>query len=313
MTALYKHKRLDRNVEGGEKIRLSNAVEIFTFHHGNPTSAGRLLPGTVVIIDEEETRSALKKGFKFVHVTAAESGTSGYIPKWVVNDFLFAKHTKGEDWTGVSYGGDKWMMDANKNLHAFPIDPNQKQRCARCAASANKHKLMETEVVRNHCGKFAFSLGDDLLRGLDRGHLDSTGVMIGVLRTDRGWFFSHSGSNTHGLFASAVAKYGRETGLAPVRAAPSLAAADPFRVNPRNGTFPFATIAGFAGFAAGASIADLVCAAPKLIQAAYAANETPLVMSERWTGFAHGRFGDLDTIKSCDRCRRTLSFMLCPV
>jgi hypothetical protein len=57
----------------------------------------------------------------------------------------------------------------------------------------------------------------------------------------------------------------------------------------------------------------LVCAAPKLIQAAIRAGEWPYAMTEVY--FNPNQEGDypiLHTIESCDRCRRTVPYMLCP-
>jgi len=311
-TPLYQHGRLGKSIVGGEKFQLANRVQLFDFDHGNPVSQQWLEPGTLVTIDADETRKALRKGFKFVYVTAA-NGRQGFIPKWIVNDFLYAASKDNRDaLTGVSYGGDKWMMDAARNLFAFPIDDSNKQRCVKCGASANEHKLMETKEAKTLCADFAASLGDDLLRGLGRGHLGDTGVMIGVLETANAWIFAHSGMGTHDLFAGKVAKFGRERNLGVVHAAPSLQAADPFYVDDRGGTMPFATVRNFAQFGPAATIDTLVCAAPKLIQKAYSLNQKPITLSESWIGHAHEKFKDLDTIKSCDRCRKTVSYMVCP-
>jgi len=88
-TPLYQHGRLEKPITGGEKVHLTNRVQLFDFVHGNPQSGQWLEPGTIVTIDRDETRKVLKKGFKFVYVTAP-NGQTGFIPKWIVNDLIYA-------------------------------------------------------------------------------------------------------------------------------------------------------------------------------------------------------------------------------
>ena len=205
------------------------------------------------------------------------------------------------------------MMDGQRNLIAFPLDDSKKQRCAKCGAAANRHKVMETKEVKEVCGKFAAYLGEDLLRGLGRGHFGNAGVMIGVLKTtDDTWLFAHSGQATHGLFSGKVRAFGRDMKLGTVHEAPSLQAIDPFYIDDHGGTLPFARVQTLAQLPANTNIAGLFCAAPKLIQKALALQKYPDTLSERWVGQAHDSFEDMDTIKSCDRCRKTISLMLCP-
>lgn len=56
------------------------------------------------------------------------------------------------------------------------------------------------------------------------------------------------------------------------------------------------------------------CAAPKLIHAAIKNSEYPCAMTEVWfdPDRVHGMYPDEHTIESCDECRKTIPFLLCP-
>jgi hypothetical protein len=311
---LYRVKRNDKQVKGGTKVQITNQVTMFHFPvmFGTPVRRGQLDRNQTVEILADETKEALSKGIKFVYVRATMEGkqVEGYIPKSVINDFIFANSKNGFDTplTGVSYGGDKWTVDANQRPISFPVK-DKKAPCLRCGKSANLHKLYESEKISKICAEFAFDQSGDLLNELSP-NIMKRGVMIGVLQTYKGqYIFGHSGNLEHGAFEKAVGRFCGQNRIRNFVVAHKLQGTDTFYFNARENV-PFSEIQQLTG-ENNVVITDLHCAAPKLIQACYRCGDKPVFLSEKWLGDEHGSYEDLDTIKSCDTCRKFLPFMLC--
>lgn len=309
---LFVNKRSKIQVEDGFEVQITNEVELFKLVDDVPTSIRKLPVGTKVVVDAKKTRPLLKRGIKFVYVQTEID--NGYIPKYVINDFVFAQ--KFKEYTGVSYGGDKWTVDATGNAHAFPISDG-KHRCPACGRSANTHKLYETNEVQGICMAFVAYLGtgSDLSWIITSPHGNSVkgSVMLGVLETDKGYIFAHSGQTSNfGRFTKEVGEFAQHHGLRKYFPAPALADQDKFLVDKYGNDISIAKLCELAKVTS-FQISEMVCAAPKLIHECYRLGQKPLAMSEKWSGTEHAKYSDQDTIKSCDRCRKFLSYMLCGV
>jgi hypothetical protein len=311
---LYTVTRTGKKVESGTKVQITNQVTLFNFPvtFGTPAKVCLLDRNQTVEILADETKKALDRGIKFVFVraTSGYQEVEGYIPKAVINDFIFANSKNGFDQriTGVSYGGDKWTVDADQRPIPFPLK-DKKAPCLLCGKSANLHKIYESEALSRICAEFAFDQSGNLLGKLSQNTV-KRGVMIGVLQTFKGqYIFAHSGNVEHGSFDNDVRNFCGRNRIQHYAVAPKLKATDSFYLNKKE-TLPFSKIQELTG-QHNVAFNDLHCAAPKLLQACYRNEDKPVFLSEKWLGDEHESFEDVDTIKSCNTCRKFLPFMLC--
>ncbi len=311
----YTLNRTDQEVTSRTRVFLSNRVTLFDFptNWTDPEAVCTLDQARWVVIDVKKTQEAFRHGLKFVYVRTqgGRGEQQGYIPKSALNDYIFAsgEHDLKGPLTGVSYGGDKWVMDASGRPVPFPRGPGGSARCVRCGNKANGHKIYESEALAKICADFVFQL-PDLLAGIYRGKMQKPGIMVGVLQGRSGdYYFAISGTaadepaELDGFVRSFVS--GRHLGAFHVC---RVRAANQFYIEAGQHV-PFAQILALAPGRAHA-MSDLACAAPKLIQECYAQGDEPEFLSEKWLG-RHHEYKEGDTIKSCDTCRTFLPFMFC--
>ena len=291
-TALYV-KRADLELKDDLEVHLTCAVQMFDFKDGKPFWTEKFFPAnSKVKLKVKESQEALTKGFKFYYV---QSGTTfGYMPKAAFHDFVAAKFG-ASNYTGVSYGGDKWLKDGQGNFHSFPIDKEGTCPCFRCGRKANDHKLYETNDLATLLGKL-----NDLLRNCwDKKTFTVSGFMLGALQTKEGdYAVAYSGNlgiNNAAIFRDCAAQLDGKPVLAP----------------PLSGTRYLSdhkTPQKYPG-----NLVDTwTCAAPRLVQWALRDRQTPFNMSEKWFGPKLGETAiNKHSIKSCDDCRKELPYMLC--
>jgi hypothetical protein len=292
LSALYV-KRADLELKDDLEVHLTCAVQMFDFKNGKPVWTEKFFPaGAKVKLKVKESQQALASGFKFYYVQAGT--TSGYMPKSAFHDFVAAEFGSSI-YTGVSYGGDKWLKDGQGNFHSFPIDDEGICACHRCGRKANDHKLYETKDLATLLSKL-----NDLLRGCwDKKTLTTSGFMLGAIQTKEGGYaVAYSGNigiDNAAVFEKCAAQLDQKTALAP-----PLSGTRYLSDNKTPQKYPRKLLGNW------------TCAAPRLVQWAWRDGQTPLYMSEKWFGPKLGETAiNKHTIKSCDDCRLELPYMLC--
>jgi hypothetical protein len=325
----------------------SRPVQLFGAGGTPLTPAVRLPIGTELEVDVESTVDLQKSGVNwFVKAKVVRTGAEGYVPTAVLADYALADiKVPGREllYTGVTYGGyaTTWKDD---KLEVWDT------RCPDCGHDWDRHKLHETvggpaftdrfghkpsqvqthvgsskdaplyppdaknreytEVsvyrgTRNDAEKLYNALRDYKAgRGVTNPFGTRGSTMIGVLHTD-GMFqkpiAAHSGTEDYAIFGEVVQKLGWVW-------AKTLQADHRFVKGPK-----------------GQLVCDwlqtqkqyrVTCAAPKMIQGAYALGRVPYAMSEiQYEPRGEGKANEMPsfhTIESCDQCRRTVRPMLCP-
>jgi hypothetical protein len=285
-------KRLNYELTENFEVYLNCSVQMFKLTKAKGMLFDGFFPqGTGVKLNVQKSKEAIAKGFKFYYV--ASRNKEGYVPKSAFHDFVYAQ-LNDTPYTGVTYGGDKWLTDGKGNPIAFPEDDTGKHPCPRCGSPVNDHKLFET--------KHLSSMLDELIRYLStsakQGAFDHSGFMLAALHTKGNkYVVAYSGTlGTQDLkeFDYCVSCLVEK----PVVAKPLTGSKYYFGIREQR---EYSNKAG-----------SWSCAAPRAIQCAWRfLKDYPVDMSEKWYGERKGIAQHMDTVKSCDECRRYLPYMMC--
>jgi hypothetical protein len=217
------------------------------------------------------------------------------MPKSAFHDFVAAQFGSS-NYTGVSYGGDKWLKDGQGNFHSFPLDEEGTCACYRCGGKANDHKLYETKTL----AKLLNGFSDKLKEAWNSKKFTTEGIMLGALETKLGdYVLAYSGN----IGAKNVQIF--QECAAQLTEKPSVAL-------PLSGTRYHSDENTKQKYARKSSPSTWTCAAPRLVQWAWRSGQVPFNMSEKWFGPTQGTIAiHKHSIKSCDDCRLELPYMLC--
>ena len=285
-----KVKRIDLEITDGMVVYLPCAVQMFSFSKaGRPVFDKLLAKGSKVTLKLKETRDAIAKGFKFYYVQQGTS--SGYISKAAFHDFVIAK-LKDTPYTGVTYGGDKWMTDGKGNLLSFPVDDDHYQPCDLCGAKINDHKLYETKELATMLTAMIKLLGTSV----GKGWFKHDKFMLGGLRTKENSFILAYSGKMNGADLGEFKACAADLEQHPVVAEPISG------LSYRNDVDQSTTTSDLSSWS---------CAAPRAVQCAWKMHEIPLELSEKWFGTEMGVAIQGHSVKSCDTCRERLPGMLC--
>jgi hypothetical protein len=304
---LYTVNRSKQEVTEGTEVLVSHRVQMFALRDNQPVSKGYIESGQKVTVLADRTRAAFRLGFKFVYIKTQDDDY-GYIPKHVINDFVFAKANL--HLTGVSYGGDVMLADGTRNdALVFRSNDKDKLRCVRCGGKANDHKLYESKDAEVMCRKVVQQLTQESLSIEEvYGHQGGgkRGVMVGVLIGRKKMYLACSGRNVR-EFTNMLQRANPQCVIAD-----DIDADDKIRTDHLGNCLTIQKICDFTGLNS-FDASGLNCAAPKLIQACYLNGDQPEALSEKWVGKDSGHLVTQETIKSCDRCRPIIALMLCPI
>ncbi|MBN9686953.1 MULTISPECIES: hypothetical protein [unclassified Corallococcus] len=253
------------------------------------------------------TRQLIEKNLPWVFVRVEGEGVEGVIPKSVFHD-LALPHAYDE-LTGVTYGGYKWSEMATHRVVNFKAG-----KCSHCQQNANSHKLYETRQSNLDAAELLGILTD---QNWAQGSPAMIGIIHALADDWRVYWAAYSGkyssSGTHPHEADFMRAVGTlaERQQAPWQYARHLKSSDKHLLCTGDDTLE--NIRGFAG--AKFEMSQLVCAAPKLIQAAHREGDIPVAMSEIWYNpkgvKSEGNYPHGAIVDSCNLCRMSIPPMLC--